>query len=177
MAIPEIPTSTGYSHQSIQTFPFFYVTALGLTLRHPMGRSDINDATSWNPLCPSFLPIKWQWWSYFIWVYGNEIRSSIHTAWQRGLKRRWLRQSSTHLAMLFDKITNQKHKTLNHPDFLLKIPNKSLTNEDFFYCLLLLRDLERLFNRKMPLYFPGNLDEYRHQGMRRDFYLSFYLFY
>lgn len=61
-----------------------------------------------EPSTPSFLPIKWQWWSYFIWVYGNEIRSSIHTAWQRGLKRRWLRQFSTHLAMLFDK--NNKSK-------------------------------------------------------------------
>lgn len=57
MAITEIPISTGNSHQSIQTFPFFYMTALGLTLRYQMGRSDINDATSgcmtlgsWNSL-------------------------------------------------------------------------------------------------------------------------------
>lgn len=78
MAITEIPTSTGYSHQSIQTFPLFYVTALRLTLRHQMGRSDINEATSWlydlrqlEPSMPSFLPVKWQWWPYFIWVYGN----------------------------------------------------------------------------------------------------------
>lgn len=78
MAITVIPTSTGYPHQIIQTFPFFYVTGLGLTLRHQMGRSDINDATSWlydlrqlEPSAPSFLPVKWQWWSYFIWVYGN----------------------------------------------------------------------------------------------------------
>lgn len=37
--------------------------------------------------------------------------------------------------------------------------------------------LERLFSRKIPLCFPGNPDKYRRQGMRKDFYLSFYLFY